>query len=128
MSRPGASVDTPAMTTLTARASAETPSCPCVGLIPLRPPRFDRDNSSEWFPAELPRCDPRLAQVCWGRADRDLRLALSRVTRFLLLLLGVVVAVAAAIGYAAAGTPGLLTGVVGALLGAALVILFSALM
>ncbi len=51
----------------------------------------------------------------------------SRVARFLLLLLGVV-AVAAAIGYAVAGIPGLLTGVGGALLGAALVILFSALM
>jgi len=50
------------------------------------------------------------------------------VTRFLLLLLGVVVAVSAAIGYAAAGIPGLLTGVIGALLGAGLVILFSALM
>ncbi len=50
------------------------------------------------------------------------------MTRFLLLLLGVVVAVAAAIGYAAAGIPGLLTGVVGALLDAALVILFAALM
>ncbi len=53
-------------------------------------------------------------------------LPMSRVTPFLLLLLGV--AVAAAIGYAVAGIPGLLTGVGGALLGAVVVILFLALM
>ena len=53
-------------------------------------------------------------------------MSIPRVTRLLLLLLGVL-AVAAAVGYAIADVGGLAAGVIGTVLGAALVILFAAL-
>jgi hypothetical protein len=57
----------------------------------------------------------------------DSRLPVPRMTRFLLLLVGVV-AVAAALGYTIAGLGGLRAGITSSALGGALVILFAALM